>query len=79
MQKSQDKATAPSASVSDGAPLNFPCRLMRVLQTEVAPESIFWLPDGDKFALHTENVAEVLVRHFQGAKWMSFTRTLNKW
>lgn len=79
MKKSSKKPAARSASGTAAGHLNFPGRLMRVLQSGVAPESIFWLPDGDKFAMHTETVEDVLVNHFQGAKWMSFTRTLNKW
>ena len=84
MEENNDKKSASPADMAvavAGAdqPLNFPGRLMRILQSEVAPESIFWLPDGDKFAMHTETVEQVLVNHFQGAKWMSFTRTLNKW
>lgn len=82
MEENSDKqapSLAPTAVAEAQQPLNFPGRLMRVLQSEVAPESIFWLPAGDKFAMHTETVEEVLVGHFQGAKWMSFTRTLNKW
>ena len=94
MQKNDDddddcseKSAVPSAATAatgdptsgNHNPLNFPGRLMKVLQSKVAPESMYWLPDGDKFAIHTETVEDVLVGHFQGAKWMSFTRTLNKW
>ncbi|CAB9501116.1 HSF-type DNA-binding [Seminavis robusta] len=63
----------------DTPPLNFPARLMQVLQLDEPPEGIYWLPDGKRFAVNTEKIEGVLVAYFQGAKWLSFTRTLNKW
>ena len=68
-----------SAEAWDTPPLNFPARLMQILQMEDPPEGIYWLPDGKRFAVSTEKIEDVLVTYFQGAKWLSFTRTLNKW
>ena len=59
--------------------LNFPGKLMDLLQRKDKPEGIYWLPEGTMFAMQTQQMEAVLVKHFQGAKFMSFTRTLNKW
>ena len=59
--------------------LNFPGKLMDLLQREDKPEGIYWLPCGTIFAMNTTKMEDILVNKFQGAKFMSFTRTLNKW
>lgn len=60
-------------------PLAFPRKLMALLQQEKAPDGIYWLPSGDVFAMQTDKMEDVLNKNFQGTKFMSFTRTLNKW
>lgn len=43
-------------------------------------DSMWWLPDGDSFCLIPVVFAEkVLDKHFQGTKFESFTRKLNRW
>lgn len=59
--------------------LNFPGKLMDLLERKDKPEGIHWLPCGTIFAMNTTKMDDILVKHFQGAKFMSFTRTLNKW
>ena len=78
---SQDRATIDESAVTtwDTPPLNFPSRLMQILQLDDPPGGIYWLPDGKRFAVNVEMIEDVLVTYFQGAKWLSFTRTLNKW
>jgi hypothetical protein len=51
-------------------PVTFPVKLMALLQQEDPPEGIYWLPSGDIFAMHTEKMDDVLVKHFQGTKFM---------
>jgi HSF-type DNA-binding len=72
-------ASEPTTMTWDTPPLNFPARLMQILQLEDPPEGIHWLPDGERFVIHIDKIEDVLVTFFQGAKWLSFTRTLNKW
>jgi hypothetical protein len=39
-----------------------------------------WLPNGNAFALHPPKfVKEILPKHFEGTKFESFTRKLNRW
>jgi HSF-type DNA-binding len=59
--------------------LNFPGKLMDLLQREDKPDGIDWMPCGSIFTMNTVKMEGILVKHFQGAKFMSFTRTLNKW
>ena len=59
--------------------LNFPGKLMDLLQRDDKPDGIYWLPSGTIFAMNTTKMEDILIHHFQGAKFMSFTRTLNKW
>ena len=59
-------------------PMNFPRRLMDLLRRNERPDAIYWLPDGKMFAMHTGLIDDVLSINFQGAKFGSFTRTLNK-
>lgn len=60
-------------------PLNFPGRLMELLQREVPPPGLDWMEDGKAFTLHNQKIIETLNKYYQGSKLMSFTRTLNKW
>jgi HSF-type DNA-binding len=60
--------------------LPFPEKLMSLLDGEEMSDSMWWLPDGDSFCLVPVVFAErVLDKHFQGTKFESFTRKLNRW
>ena len=78
---SDDKKETAGKSEFDKPPerLNFPGKLMDLLQREDKPDGIYWLPCGTIFAMNTTKMEDILIHHFQGAKFMSFTRTLNKW
>lgn len=60
--------------------LPFPDKLMSLLDSDKVSEAMRWLPDGDAFciapALFTERVLD---KYFQGTKFESFTRKLNRW
>jgi HSF-type DNA-binding len=59
---------------------SFPEKLMTLLDEERVKAHMWWLPDGDAFCMRPENFAEyVLDLHFQGTKFESFTRKLNRW
>ena len=60
--------------------LPFPENLMSLLDNGVVSDIIRWLPDGDAFCLKPALFAErVLDKYFQGTKFESFTRKLNRW
>ena len=71
---------ADRASEGEAKATSFPERLMGLIQKEVATDAIWWLPGGDAFALSPELFPEkVLQKFFQGTKFESFTRKLNRW
>jgi HSF-type DNA-binding len=60
--------------------LPFPDSLMSLLDSDKVADVIRWLPDGDAFCLEPAQFAElVLDKYFQGTKFESFTRKLNRW
>lgn len=60
--------------------LPFPEKLMSLLDGDKVADAMWWLPDGDCFCLIPVLFAEqVLDKHFQGTKFESFTRKLNRW
>lgn len=47
----------------------FPEQLMKILDEEMAPNAMWWMPDGKAFAIKLDKVAEeVLDKFFQGSK-----------
>jgi hypothetical protein len=60
--------------------LPFPEKLMALLDGADVNDAMWWLPDGDAFCLIPVIFAErVLDKYFQGTKFESFTRKLNRW
>lgn len=62
--------------------LPFPEKLMSLLdgKCDTVADAMWWLPDGDAFCLIPTLFAErVLDKHFQGTKFDSWTRKLNRW
>jgi hypothetical protein len=69
-----------SSRSSAGRRLTFPEKLMELLNNEDYRESMSWLPNGNAFALQpTMFTKEILPKHFEGTKFESFTRKLNRW
>jgi len=63
-------------------PTNFPERLMHILENSIAHDAVWWLGvDGDTVAIHSKNIKEspILNSHFQGNRYTSFIRNLNRW
>lgn len=62
-------------------PGSFSERLMHVLENEITPESLWWLGEGEAIAIHPEKIeaSGVLVNQFQGNRYSSFIRNLNRW
>lgn len=64
----------------DRVVFTFPERLMELLNEGVARDSMWWLEDGNGFCVVPKLFAEnVLNKYFQGTKFESFTRKLNRW
>lgn len=63
----------------EGGFMSFPEKLMSLLEGGELRESMWWLPEGDAFCLVPENFDSILNSHFQGTKFESFTRKLNRW
>lgn len=56
----------------------FPQYLMKLLNDQVASESLWWLPDGLAFCLDPNKITDqVLDKHFQKTKYSSFIRRLH--
>jgi len=74
------KADETSANGADNSVFTFPERLMELLDNGTEEEAMWWLDDGDGFCVLPKLFPErVLDRHFQGTKFESFTRKLNRW
>lgn len=62
---------------------SFPEKLMALLESEAAPDAIWWLPDTMKakgtFAINKTKFEEDLSQKFNGNKWSSIARNLNRW
>jgi HSF-type DNA-binding len=60
--------------------LTFPEKLMSLLDSDKVGDAMRWLQDGDAFCLVPTLFSEhVLDKYFQGTKFESFTRKLNRW
>lgn len=62
--------------------MSFPERLMDLLDSdeEAVKKAIWWLPDGDTFAISPNHFSEqILSKYFQGSQFGSFIRKLNRW
>jgi hypothetical protein len=62
------------------ASMEFPAQLMDVLQRDVAPDAMWFLPEGEALAFNKDTFTEkVLDVHFRGMKFNSFVRNMNRW
>jgi hypothetical protein len=58
----------------------FPERLMELLEEKMEPEALWWLGESDCFCIDPKRFPDqVLNKYFQGTKFESFTRKLNRW
>ena len=71
---------APVVRTTLGRRLTFPEKLMELLNSEETQNSMCWIQAGNACALHqTLFVKNILPVHFEGTKFESFTRKLNRW
>jgi hypothetical protein len=69
-----------SARATSGRRHTFPDKLMDLLNSGDFTSSMSWLADGSGFSLHPEVfMKDILPKHFEGTKFESFTRKLNRW
>ena len=68
-----------SAFVNNGMRIIFPKKLHELLQQNIHPEIISWLPDGQSFKIHKQMEFEtfILRTYFGGMKFRSFQRQLH--
>lgn len=59
----------------------FPEKIMELLQGELAPNAIYWLPEGEAIAVDPDSFKDstVISKQFRGNKLSSFVRSLNRW
>jgi HSF-type DNA-binding len=57
----------------------FPNKIMALLDSGKESEAMWWQPGGDSFCIVKANFDNILQAHFQGTKFESFTRKLNRW
>jgi HSF-type DNA-binding len=60
--------------------LNFPEKLMHLINGNMAPDYVSWIETEEAISFKTDGFQEhVLDKFFQGLKYDSFVRKLNRW
>lgn len=77
-------SAAPPYPTGCSVPVNFPDKLMLLLDKKAAPDAVYWLRDmGDvvgPFAINRKAfTVQLLNKSFNGNKFPSITRNLNRW
>lgn len=68
------------ASISGSEQLTFPERLMQLINDTIAPDYVGWIEKEEAISFKTDGFQEhVLDSFFQGLKYDSFVRKLNRW
>jgi len=76
---SHGEVASPSADGRKGF-LSFPQKLYNIIEDDKFSDSIWWNENGTSFYLRSASFTENVIRdHFQGTKFESFTRKLNRW
>lgn len=79
-EKTQPKKVPPIPSFIEDEGVTFPEKLMELLMEETDKEALWWLPDGEAFAINSKRFTKaILAKKFQGSKFESFTRKLARW
>jgi len=69
-----------STRLTTGRRLTFPEKLMELLNKEDCQDAMCWLTNGKAFALQPSMfMQKILPKYFEGTKFESFTRKLNRW
>lgn len=70
----------PPVKVTYPNPKSFAERLMKALESDVAPNCLWWVGEGKGVALHTKSLKEanVLSTHFNVFLYSGFIRNLNR-
>ena len=76
----QERRLAESGISVPKASMEFPAQLMDLLQREVAPDAMRFLPEGEAIAFDMDTFADrVLNVHFRAMKFNSFVRNMNRY
>jgi hypothetical protein len=60
--------------------ISFPQKLMQLINDDTSPEYVHWIENEEAIAFKTEGFQEnILDNYFQGLKYDSFIRKLNRW
>ena len=79
-READEVPSSKSARPTSGRRLTFPEKLMELLNSEDAQSAMCWIQVGSAFALHQILfMKNILPLHFEGTKFESFTRKLNRW
>lgn len=82
---SQDEKPRAKLSKTDDVMVrgSFPEKLMALLERKTAPSAIWWLPDNvnakGTFAINKSRFEDDISQIFNGNKWSSIARNLNRW
>ena len=69
----------PTGLILKSGRVRLPDKLMEYLNKEVS-EALYWMPEGEAFAFHTEKAQEqFLDKFFSGTKLSSFLRSISRW
>ena len=73
------ESVQPTGLILKSGRVRLPDKLMEYLNKEVS-EALYWMPEGESFALNTETAqAQFLDKFFSGTKLSSFLRSISRW
>lgn len=75
------KASKKGSDNAGGKSPTFPEKIMDLLQSGLATNAIYWLPEGEAIAVDPDNFKDcnIINKQFRGNKLSSFVRSLNRW
>lgn len=80
LKRSKRKVVEKDSRKRTADQLNFPEQLMQLINGNVAPEHVSWIDNEEAISFKTDGFQEhVLDKFFQGLKYDSFVRKLNRW
>lgn len=79
--KGSSKSKSKKGDHSGAKTATFPEKIMEVLQGNLAPGAIYWLPEGEAIAVDPDSFKDnaIISKQFRGNKLSSFVRSLNRW
>lgn len=75
----QEVKPPPKIERKGGGRVRLPEKLLYYLNEEPIADLIWWMQDGNGFAMNVDRSAELLESSFRCTKLSSFVRSLNRW